>query len=175
MTLTANYTVEVVHNPTGHGGEASFGTATVSEEVFSGKGGGRCFDLRPGAIIKNLNLRRSIYRQIAAYGHFGRDDLDLPWETTDLVKPMKRTVQDLLKRGAAKYVAVTGSGSSIGALVDTVACTIDAPGKLVAAVGLEDLVIVDTPDALLVCRKDRVQEIKRVISKLKEQGKVEYL
>jgi S-adenosylmethionine synthetase len=41
------------------------------------------FDLRPGAIIRDLNLRRPIYRQIAAYGHFGRDDLDLPWERTD--------------------------------------------------------------------------------------------
>ncbi len=40
------------------------------------------FDLRPGAIIRDLNLRRPIYRQVAAYGHFGRDDLDLPWEGT---------------------------------------------------------------------------------------------
>jgi S-adenosylmethionine synthetase len=43
----------------------------------------RFFDLRPGAIIRDLNLRRPIYRQVAAYGHFGRDDLDLPWEHTD--------------------------------------------------------------------------------------------
>jgi S-adenosylmethionine synthetase len=41
------------------------------------------FDLRPGAIIRDLNLRRPLYRQVAAYGHFGRDDLDLPWEKTD--------------------------------------------------------------------------------------------
>ncbi len=41
------------------------------------------FDLRPGAIIRDLGLRRPIYRQVAAYGHFGRDDLDLPWEHTD--------------------------------------------------------------------------------------------
>jgi S-adenosylmethionine synthetase len=41
------------------------------------------FDLRPGAIIRDLDLRRPIYRQISAYGHFGRDDLDLPWERTD--------------------------------------------------------------------------------------------
>ena len=40
------------------------------------------FDLRPGAIITNLNLRRPIYRQTASYGHFGRLDLDLPWEDT---------------------------------------------------------------------------------------------
>ena len=43
----------------------------------------RTFDLRPGAIIANLNLRRPIYRPTAAYGHFGRSDLDLPWERTD--------------------------------------------------------------------------------------------
>ena len=41
------------------------------------------FDLRPGAIIQHFDLRRPIYRQTAAYGHFGRDDLDLPWEKTD--------------------------------------------------------------------------------------------
>ncbi|BAD39103.1 methionine adenosyltransferase [Symbiobacterium thermophilum] len=43
------------------------------------------FDLRPGAIIRDLDLRRPIYRQVAAYGHFGRPDLDLPWERTDKV------------------------------------------------------------------------------------------
>jgi S-adenosylmethionine synthetase len=44
------------------------------------------FDLRPGAIIRDLGLRRPLYRQVAAYGHFGRDDLDLPWEKTDKVE-----------------------------------------------------------------------------------------
>jgi S-adenosylmethionine synthetase len=43
----------------------------------------RHFDLRPAAIIRDLDLRRPIYRQTAAYGHFGRPDLDLPWERTD--------------------------------------------------------------------------------------------
>jgi S-adenosylmethionine synthetase len=41
------------------------------------------FDLRPGAIIRDLDLRRPIYRQTAAFGHFGRPDLDLPWEQTN--------------------------------------------------------------------------------------------
>jgi S-adenosylmethionine synthetase len=41
------------------------------------------FDLRPGAIIRDLDLRRPIYRKTAAYGHFGRDDIDAPWERTD--------------------------------------------------------------------------------------------
>ena len=47
-----------------------------------------CFDLRPAAIIKTLDLRRPIYRQTAAYGHFGRADLDLPWEKTDMVQTL---------------------------------------------------------------------------------------
>jgi S-adenosylmethionine synthetase len=48
------------------------------------------FDLRPGAIIRDLKLRRPIYRQTAAYGHFGRDDIELPWERTDKVAALKK-------------------------------------------------------------------------------------
>ena len=48
------------------------------------------FDLRPGAIINRLNLRRSIYAQTAAYGHFGRADLDLPWERTDMADVLRK-------------------------------------------------------------------------------------
>jgi len=48
------------------------------------------FDLRPGAIIRDFDLRRPIYRQTAAYGHFGRDDLDLPWEKTDRAEILKK-------------------------------------------------------------------------------------
>jgi len=48
------------------------------------------FDLRPGAIIHDLNLRRPIFRKTAAYGHFGRDDLDLPWENTDKVAILRK-------------------------------------------------------------------------------------
>ncbi len=48
------------------------------------------FDLRPGAIIRDLDLRRPIYRATAAYGHFGRDDIDLPWERTDKVDVLRR-------------------------------------------------------------------------------------
>ncbi|HOP74661.1 MAG TPA: methionine adenosyltransferase [Bacillota bacterium] len=47
------------------------------------------FDFRPAAIIRDLNLRRPIYKQVAAYGHFGRNDLDLPWERLDKVKLLK--------------------------------------------------------------------------------------
>ena len=60
----------------------TFGTGTVSDETIEGLIN-RHFDLRPGAIIRDLDLLRPIYRQTAAYGHFGRTDLDLPWERTD--------------------------------------------------------------------------------------------
>lgn len=60
----------------------TFGTAKVDEAVI-GKLIEKHFDLRPAGIIKHLDLRRPIYRQTAAYGHFGRTDLDLPWERTD--------------------------------------------------------------------------------------------
>ena len=48
------------------------------------------FDLRPAGIIKMLDLRRPIYRPTAAYGHFGRNDLDLPWEALDKVEALKK-------------------------------------------------------------------------------------
>jgi len=47
------------------------------------------FDLRPGAIIRDLGLRKPIYRQTAAYGHFGRDDIQFPWENTDKAEALK--------------------------------------------------------------------------------------
>ncbi|HLC45057.1 MAG: methionine adenosyltransferase [Candidatus Doudnabacteria bacterium RIFCSPHIGHO2_01_FULL_50_11] len=60
----------------------AFGTSKISEEVIVDIIL-KVFDLRPGMIIKQLNLRRPLYRQVAAYGHFGRSDLQLPWERTD--------------------------------------------------------------------------------------------
>ena len=60
----------------------SFGTGTIPDEKIQ-QLVERHFDLRPAAIIEALDLRRPIYRQTAAYGHFGREDLDLPWERTD--------------------------------------------------------------------------------------------
>jgi len=60
----------------------SFGTGTIPDHEIQTLIE-RHFDLRPAAIISALDLRRPIYRQTAAYGHFGRDDLDLPWERTD--------------------------------------------------------------------------------------------
>jgi S-adenosylmethionine synthetase len=53
------------------------------------------FDLRPAAIIRDLDLRRPIYRQLSAYGHFGRPDLDLPWEKTDKAEILKKDAAGL--------------------------------------------------------------------------------
>ena len=66
----------------------SFGTGKVSDEIIL-QLINKHFDLRPEAIIRYLDLRRPIYRQTAAYGHFGRDDLDLPWEKTDKADILK--------------------------------------------------------------------------------------
>jgi S-adenosylmethionine synthetase len=60
----------------------TFGTNNVPDEAIS-ELIDEHFDLRPGAIIRDMDLRRPIYRQTASYGHFGRTDIDLPWEKTD--------------------------------------------------------------------------------------------
>jgi S-adenosylmethionine synthetase len=67
----------------------SYGTGKVPNEEF-GRLIQQTFDLRPGAIIRDLDLRRPIYRQVAAYGHFGRTDLDLPWERLDRVDALRK-------------------------------------------------------------------------------------
>ena len=66
----------------------TFGTGKIDDEKIAALVV-KNFDLRPAAIIKNLDLRRPIYKQTAAYGHFGRDDLDLPWEKTDMAETLK--------------------------------------------------------------------------------------
>ena len=66
----------------------TFGTGTVADAVLE-DAVNKVFDLRPTAIINKLELRRPIYRQTAAYGHFGRSDLDLPWERTDMTDALK--------------------------------------------------------------------------------------
>ncbi len=67
----------------------TFGTGAVSDSELEAKVE-KVFDLRPTAIINRLNLRRPIYRQLAAYGHFGRPELDLPWERTDMAEALLR-------------------------------------------------------------------------------------
>jgi S-adenosylmethionine synthetase len=66
----------------------TFGTAKISDDHIAGLIADH-FDLRPGAIIHDLGLRKPIYRQTAAYGHFGRDDIELPWERTDKAEALK--------------------------------------------------------------------------------------
>ena len=70
----------------------TFGTGAVDDGKLE-QAVERVFDLRPAAIIRDLDLRRPIYRQLAAYGHFGRDDLDLPWERTDRLEQLRAAVK----------------------------------------------------------------------------------
>ncbi|WP_139905670.1 methionine adenosyltransferase [Clostridium thermarum] len=67
----------------------TFGTGKLGDDKIVGIIN-KVFDLRPGAIIRDLELRRPIYKQTAAYGHFGRLDLDLPWERLDKVEEIKK-------------------------------------------------------------------------------------
>ena len=66
----------------------TFGTARISDEKIAALIT-EYFDLRPGAIIRDLGLRKPIYRKTAAYGHFGRDDIEFPWERTDKAAALK--------------------------------------------------------------------------------------
>lgn len=66
----------------------TFGTGVVSDEQLE-QAVEQVFDLRPAAIIRDLDLRRPIYRKLAAFGHMGREDLDVRWERTDRVDALK--------------------------------------------------------------------------------------
>ncbi len=70
----------------------TFGTGKVSDELIE-KAVAKVFDLRPAAIIRDLDLRKPIYRQLAAYGHMGREDLGVAWEKTDKAEALKAAVQ----------------------------------------------------------------------------------
>ncbi|CAJ1001103.1 S-adenosylmethionine synthetase [Brevibacillus aydinogluensis] len=74
----------------------TFGTGKIAEEELV-KLIRKHFDLRPAGIIKQLDLRRPIYKQTAAYGHFGRNDLNVPWEKTDKAEALKQDAAGLLK------------------------------------------------------------------------------
>ena len=73
----------------------TFGTAKVPEDVLSAAVR-KVFDFRPAGIIKMLDLRHPIYKQTSAYGHFGRTDIDLPWEHTDRAEDLKAAVKELM-------------------------------------------------------------------------------
>lgn len=74
----------------------TFGTGVVSDDVLS-KAVSKVFDLRPAAIIRDLDLRRPIYRQLAAYGHMGREELGIAWEKLDKVDALKKAVEEVQK------------------------------------------------------------------------------
>ena len=69
----------------------TFGTGTVGDDKLE-EAVKKVFDLRPTAIIRDLDLRKPIYRQLAAYGHMGREDLGVSWEKTDRVEALKAAV-----------------------------------------------------------------------------------
>ena len=71
----------------------TFGTGKVSDERLE-KAVRKVFDLRPSAIIRDLDLRKPIYRQLAAYGHMGREDLGVTWEKTDRVEAIRAALED---------------------------------------------------------------------------------
>ena len=70
----------------------TFGTGTVSDAALE-QAVKKVFDLRPTAIIRDLGLRRPIYRRLAAYGHMGREDLGVAWENTDRIEELKKAVK----------------------------------------------------------------------------------
>ena len=70
----------------------TFGTGTVSDEVLA-KAVNKVFDLRPHAIINNLDLRKPIYKQLSSYGHMGREDLGVKWEETNMTELLKEAVK----------------------------------------------------------------------------------
>lgn len=70
----------------------TFGTGKIADEKIE-KLVKEFFDFRPAAIIRDLNLRRPIYKQVAAYGHFGREDLDVPWERTDKAEALRKAAE----------------------------------------------------------------------------------
>ena len=66
----------------------TFGTGKISDSLIE-KAVGKVFDLRPSAIISRLGLRNPIYKQTSTYGHFGRPDLNLPWENVNYAKELE--------------------------------------------------------------------------------------
>ena len=89
----------------------TFGTGTVSDDKLT-KAVLATFDARPGILIRDLDLRRPIFRKTAAYGHFGREDVDFTWERTPLVDKLKEA-------------AHAGNGHAVG----NGSTSTDAPAK----------------------------------------------
>jgi S-adenosylmethionine synthetase len=92
----------------------TFGTSDYSAELLVDLINEH-FDLRPGAIIRDLNLRRPIYRATAAYGHFGRDDIEAPWENTDRAAKLQQAAKAKAANGAATKVSAPQVAVSLAA------------------------------------------------------------
>ena len=73
----------------------------------------KVFDLRPAAIIDALDLRRPIYKQTAAYGHFGRTDVDLPWEHLDKVDEIKKYFDDIKVDIAVQFISEAKEATTV--------------------------------------------------------------
>jgi S-adenosylmethionine synthetase len=84
--LQVSYAIGVAHPLSLH--VETFGTGVIDDEQIATLIA-KHFDLRPRAIIDDLNLLRPLYKQTASYGHFGRTDIDLPWEATDKVDALR--------------------------------------------------------------------------------------
>ena len=85
--LQVSYAIGVSH-PTSLAVE-TFGTGVIEDEKIVALIR-KHFDMRPAAIIRDLDLRRPIYKQVAAYGHFGREDINVPWERTDKAEILRK-------------------------------------------------------------------------------------
>lgn len=84
-----------------------------------------------------------------------------------------KVIYDTQKKDGDGNVLVTKSGEFVG--IGTKDCLIETNGRLIATIGVENIVVVDTPDALLVCHKNRTQDVKKVVEKLKADSKTKYL
>ena len=89
----------------------TFGTGKIPDAKIA-EVATQIFDFRPAAIIRRLDLRRPIYKQTAAYGHFGRSDLDLPWEKLDYVDALKDALNENKPTKGSKKLSVAGSNQS---------------------------------------------------------------
>jgi S-adenosylmethionine synthetase len=91
----------------------TFGTGSVSEERLTELVRAN-FDARPGALIRELDLRRPIFRKTAAYGHFGRNDVDFSWEKTDKAAALKEGARSVVALGSKSAILKSGNGSKNG-------------------------------------------------------------
>ena len=173
----------------------TFGTGVVGDDVLE-KAVEKVFDLRPAAIIEQLDLRKPIYKQLAAYGHMGREELGVKWENTDKVEALKAAVNGLTAGGSTNHadaftkamqmfdpasgnakviVMFTDGNTTAGAPPEPVAAAARAQGIIIYCIGLvgADGVDVNTlnewasdPDASHVAVTPDAAELERLFANL---------